>query len=132
MHTHFSWGYCSSTICLYICESNIILSILFSISSISINRYINKKIEKIYFTIILDRAHNVTIYNKNKQLRADSQHEFTCEALGSRPAAVLTWWLDEEQFEPQFNKVQIVSITDYFLLHYIIKRIKMQHFKSMI
>ena len=63
----------------------------------------------------LDQAHNVTIHNKGRQLRAESQHEFTCEALGSRPAAVLTWWLDERQFEPQFNLVQIVSmICDFY------------------
>ena len=70
----------------------------------------NENLKYFLSSWFLDRAHNVTIHNKNKQLRADSQHEFTCEALGSRPAAVLTWWLDEEQFEPQFNKVQIVSI----------------------
>ena len=72
-----------------------------------------------FLTSYLDRAHNVTIHNKGKQLRADSQHEFTCEALGSRPAAVLTWWLDEEQFEPQFNKVQIVSILDILDIYYL-------------
>ena len=64
----------------------------------------------LYFNFsFLDQAHNVSIHNKGRELRADSQHEFICEALGSRPAAVLTWWLDEQQFEPNFNKVTIVS-----------------------
>ena len=64
----------------------------------------------LYFNFsFLDQAHNVSIHNKGRELRADSQHEFICEALGSRPAAVLTWWLDDQQFKPNFNKVTIVS-----------------------
>ena len=63
----------------------------------------------LYYYFFIDQAQNVTIHNKGRQLRAESQHEFTCEALGSRPAAVLTWWLDDEKFESEFNKVQIVS-----------------------
>ena len=57
----------------------------------------------------LDQAHNVTIHNKERSLRAGSQHEFTCEALGSRPAADITWWFDDQQIHPQVDNVQIVS-----------------------
>lgn len=57
-----------------------------------------------------DQAHNVTIHNKERSLRAGSQHEFTCEALGSRPAAVITWWFDDKEIEAEIDNVQIVSL----------------------
>ncbi len=56
-----------------------------------------------------DQAHNVTIHNKGALLRAGSQHEFTCEAIGSRPAATLTWWITNQQIHPQLDNVQMVS-----------------------
>ena len=59
-----------------------------------------------------DQAHNVTIHNKDQSLRAGSQHEFTCEALGSRPPAMITWWFDDEQIQPEVDRLQIVSISD--------------------
>ena len=67
-------------------------------------------IARFRFLIALDQAHNVTIHNKERSLRAGSQHEFTCEALGSRPAAIITWWFDEEKIQPEVDNVQIVSI----------------------
>lgn len=65
----------------------------------------------IYF--FSDQAHNVTIHNKERSLRAGSQHEFTCEALGSRPAAVITWWFDEKEIEAEIDNVQIVSLISF-------------------
>ena len=59
-----------------------------------------------------DQAHNVTIHNKDQSLRAGSQHEFTCEALGSRPPAMITWWFDDQQIQPEVDRLQIVSISD--------------------
>jgi len=57
-----------------------------------------------------DQAHNVSIHNKKSLLRAGFQHEFTCEAIGSRPAATLTWWISNQQIHPQLDNVQIVGI----------------------
>ncbi len=57
-----------------------------------------------------DQAHNVTIHNKERSLRAGSQHEFTCEALGSRPAAKITWWFDSQQIHPEVDSVQVVRL----------------------
>ena len=65
---------------------------------------------KIIFQFFSDQAHNVTIHNKERSLRAGSQHEFTCEALGSRPAAVITWWFDDKEIEAEIDNVQIVSL----------------------
>ena len=62
-----------------------------------------------------DQAHNVTIHNKDMSLRGGTQHEFTCEALGSRPAAVITWWLDDLQIQPQVDNIQIVRTKQGFL-----------------
>ena len=68
-----------------------------------------------------DQAHNVTIHNKEMSLRGGAQHEFTCEALGSRPAAVITWWLDDFQIQPELDDIQIVrtilgNVSDYIPL----------------
>ena len=51
----------------------------------------------------------MTIHNKERSLRAGSQHEFTCEALGSRPAAVISWWFDDQNVDADVDNVQIVS-----------------------
>ena len=61
-----------------------------------------------------DQSHNVSIHGKGTLLRAGTQHEFTCEAIGSRPAATLTWWLTNQQIHPQLDNVQIVSIVNYY------------------
>ena len=63
-----------------------------------------------FYFFFSDQAHNVTIHNKERSLRAGSQHEFTCEALGSRPAAVITWWFDDKEIEAEIDNVQIVSL----------------------
>jgi hypothetical protein len=63
-----------------------------------------------FFFLFSDQAHNVTIHNKDISLRAGSQHEFTCEALGSRPAASITWWFDNQQIEPDVDNIQVVCI----------------------
>ena len=67
------------------------------------------------FLIFTDQAHNVTIHNKEKSLRAGSQHEFVCEALGSRPPAIITWWFDDKQIQADEDKVQVVSTSFFYL-----------------
>ena len=61
------------------------------------------------FLLLLDQAHNVTIVDKGVSLRSGSQHEFVCMAIGSRPAAVLTWWFDDVQVRPKVDNLQVVS-----------------------
>ena len=78
------------------------------------------------FLLFADQAHNVTIHNKEMSLRAGAQHEFTCEALGSRPAAVITWWLDDFQIQPELDDIQIVRqnkelhVTQFPVIIYVI------------
>ena len=67
-------------------------------------------ISKAYIFLFSDQSHNVTIHNKQRSLRAGSQHEFTCEALGSRPAAIINWWFDDTEIQPELDNIQIVSI----------------------
>ena len=67
-----------------------------------------------HFLIFTDQAHNVTIHNKEKSLRAGSQHEFVCEALGSRPPAIITWWFDDKQIQADEDKIQVVSTSFLF------------------
>ncbi|XP_059088050.1 neural cell adhesion molecule 2-like [Tigriopus californicus] len=55
------------------------------------------------------QAHNVSILRKNTPLRAGSQHEFMCQAFGSRPAASLTWWFGDLQIRPDYDHVHITS-----------------------
>ena len=62
-----------------------------------------------------DQAHNVSIAGKNRKLRAGSQHEFRCTALGSRPAARLTWWFDSKEVRPEVDNVHMVSVI-YFAI----------------
>ena len=72
----------------------------------------------LFLSFFADQAHNVTIHNKDVSLRGGTQHEFTCEALGSRPAAVITWWLDDLQIQPQVDNIQIVRTKQGFLQLY--------------
>nr|XP_040583949.1 nephrin-like isoform X1 [Lepeophtheirus salmonis] len=60
---------------------------------------------------LIYQAQSVAILHKNNILKAGSQHQFTCESHGSRPPAVLSWWLDNEQFETKAHSVQITEST---------------------
>jgi hypothetical protein len=55
-----------------------------------------------------DQAHNVSIVGKDVSLRAGSQHEFSCVAFGSRPAATLTWWFDQTIVKQGMDGVHVV------------------------
>ena len=60
-------------------------------------------------TIIPDQAHNVSIVGKGVSLRAGGQHEFSCVAFGSRPAAAITWWFDQTIVKDGMEGVHVVS-----------------------
>jgi len=51
----------------------------------------------------------VSIHKKRAILKEGNEEEIICEAIGSRPAAILTWWLDNLQIHPKIENVQIVS-----------------------
>ena len=45
-------------------------------------------------------------------LRAGGQHEFSCVAFGSRPAAALTWWFDQTVVTDGMDGVHVVSYVE--------------------
>ena len=65
-------------------------------------------------TIFTDQAHNVSIVGKGVSLRAGGQHEFSCVAFGSRPAAALTWWFDQTIVKDGMEGVHVVSELNNF------------------
>lgn len=67
-----------------------------------------------------DQPYNITIHNKGTLLRAGSQHEFICEAIGSRPAAIISWGLDNKQFQASVDNILMVRklpTADSSILH---------------
>lgn len=90
-----------------------LFSITFSPSSSSPCQQISSSLSGLHtckLCFFADQAHNVTILNRGVELRAGSQHEFTCMAVGSRPAALLTWWFDEMQIRPERDNLHVVSL----------------------
>ena len=51
----------------------------------------------------------MSIVGKGVSLRAGGQHEFSCVAFGSRPAAALTWWFDQTIVKDGMEGVHVVS-----------------------
>ena len=51
----------------------------------------------------------MSIVGKGVSLRAGGQHEFSCVAFGSRPAAAITWWFDQTIVKDGMEGVHVVS-----------------------
>ncbi|CAN7938383.1 unnamed protein product, partial [Ixodes hexagonus] len=61
--------------------------------------------EPLNATVTLDmnlRPLSVRLWNPENATRAGMPSEFRCRVLGSRPSAVVTWWLGTNQMEPFF------------------------------
>ena len=54
----------------------------------------------------------MSIVGKGVSLRAGGQHEFSCVAFGSRPAAALTWWFDQTVVTDGMDGVHVVSYVE--------------------
>ena len=51
----------------------------------------------------------MSIVGKGVSLRAGGQHDFSCVAFGSRPAATITWWFDQTLVQAGMQGVHVVS-----------------------
>lgn len=60
------------------------------------------------------RPLEVEILFNNQPLSADRQYEVECQAIGSRPPSVITWWMNEIALVAQPTKVNGFL----FLLHF--------------
>ena len=56
----------------------------------------------LFFT---DQANNVTILDKRPHLRAGEKQRFVCVATGSRPEAILSWWVEGEAVRAEGGRV---------------------------
>lgn len=52
------------------------------------------------------RPLHVEILFNNQPLSADRQYEIECEAIGSRPPSVITWWMNGIALVAQPSKVE--------------------------
>ena len=77
------------------------IKLWFSFSSWHMNRLLD-----LTTTIFLtDQANNVTILDKRPHLRAGEKQRFVCVATGSRPEAIISWWVDGEAVRAEGGRV---------------------------
>lgn len=58
---------------------------------------------------------DVHILTKESRVLADKKYEVECRSSGSRPAAVITWWIANRRIDNQTKTVSTQSI--YILLN---------------
>lgn len=61
------------------------------------------------FSIPPVRPLHVEILFNNQPLSADRQYEIECEAIGSRPPSVITWWMNGVALVAQPSKVSAAA-----------------------
>jgi hypothetical protein len=52
----------------------------------------------------------VEILAREQPLSVGQEAELACRAVGSRPPAIITWWLDEKQLPVHSQKVHFASL----------------------
>ena len=57
-----------------------------------------KSFKVIFFSIFTVKPLRVNILNKPKLLSADTEYAISCESIGSRPQAEITWWRENRRF----------------------------------
>lgn len=61
------------------------------------------------FSDIPVRPLEVNILFSNQPLSADRQYEVECEAIGSRPPSIITWWMNNIALVALPSKVSFIA-----------------------
>lgn len=61
------------------------------------------------------RPLEVEILFNNQPLSADRQYEVECQAIGSRPPSVITWWMNGMALVAQPTKVIVVCVSRNYI-----------------
>jgi hypothetical protein len=74
------------------------------------------------FSIRAVRPLEVDILFNNQPLSADRQYEVQCQAIGSRPPSIITWWMNGVALVAQPSKVSnnynyYCRVPPIYLLH---------------
>lgn len=62
------------------------------------------------------RPLEVNILFNNQPLSADRQYEVQCEAIGSRPPSVITWWMNNIALVALPSKVSFMAFYEVALV----------------
>lgn len=78
--------------------------------------YFNEILMRIKFTV---RPLHVEILFNNQPLSAERQYEIECQAIGSRPPSIITWWMNGVALVALPSKVRIFHIFEQWKFNQI-------------
>lgn len=76
---------------------------------------INQPITKPLFFLSLVRPLQVEILEREQPLSVGRETELACRAIGARPPAVITWWLNDRQLHVT-DEQKVRKLLYYFFL----------------
>ena len=71
---------------------------------------INGTIFSVFFSV---KPLSVSILSSNQPLSADRKYNISCQAVGSRPPANITWWMDAKALDSNVEKVRKCLINKF-------------------